>query len=321
MYYIGVDLGGTKIAVGIVNVYGRLLYKHTVRTEAHRGVSAVLENLVSTIERTVRDYGISLNNVAGIGVGCPGVIDSETGTVISAFNIKDMKNVCLAEEIEKKLFKKVVVSNDANCAVLGERAVGAARGYNNVIMITLGTGIGGGIIIDGNLYEGGGSRGAELGHIVIHKDGRPCTCGRKGCWEAYASATALIRETKEAAEKNPHSILAKKVRESERVNGRTIFAALNEGCELSQKVLADYLSYVSEGIVDFVNVFRPEIVLIGGGISNEGETLLKPIRKHVKENAYGGSLIEVPKIEKAMLGNEAGIIGAAIFAKNTIGKN
>ncbi len=315
MYYVGVDLGGTKIAVGIVSVYGKLLYKHSLRTEADKGVETVIGNIINGINTALENYGVNINNVAAIGIGSPGVIDSETGTVIAAFNFKGMVNVHLADEINKHFGKSVYISNDANCAALGEVTSGAAKGYSNAIMITLGTGVGGGLIINGNLYEGGGSKGAELGHIVVNHKGNQCTCGRKGCWETYASVTALIKNTKEAADNNPDSILAAVANESEAINGKTVFTALEKGCPVAKEVFDDYVYYVAEGIIDLINIFRPEIVLIGGGVSHEGEKLIAPIRNHVEKNCYGVGLIDIPKVERATLGNDAGIIGAAMFAK------
>ena len=315
MYYIGVDLGGTKIAVGIVSVYGKLLYKCSLRTEADKGVETVIGNIIKGIDAALENYGINISNVASIGIGSPGVIDSESGTVIAAFNIKGMQNTPLADEISKHFGKNVYVSNDANCAALGEVTSGAAKGYSNAIMITLGTGVGGGLIINGKLYEGGGSKGAELGHIVVNHNGNLCTCGRRGCWETYASVTALIKSTKEAAENNPDSILARVVSESDSVNGKTVFSALEQGCEVAKTVFDEYVYYVAEGIIDLTNIFRPEIVLIGGGVSHEGEKLIAPIRDYVSKNCYGTDLIDIPKIERATLGNDAGIIGAAMFAK------
>lgn len=319
MYYVGVDLGGTKIAVGIVSIYGKLLYKNIVKTEADKGVKTVIDNIIGCINGALDSYGISISNVSSVGIGSPGVIDSESGTVIAAFNFKDMKNICLAEEISKRIHKNVFISNDANCAALGEVTSGAAKGYQNAVMVTLGTGVGGGLILNGKLYEGGGSKGAELGHIVVNHNGRQCTCGRKGCWETYAAASALVKATKEAAEKFPDSILAKKVNESTTINGKTIFSAINDGCDIAKGVLDEYVCYVAEGLIDITNIFRPEIILIGGGISNEGEALIGPIRSYVEKNSYGAGLIDVPKIERATLGNDAGIIGAAMVAKlNTI---
>ena len=318
MYYIGVDLGGTKIAVGIVSVYGKLLYKYTVKTEADKGVETVISNIIKCIESAVSEYGISIHNVASIGIGSPGVIDSETGTVIAAFNFKDMINVCLAGEIQKRINRPVAVSNDANCAALGEVVAGAAKGYSDVVMITLGTGVGGGIIINGELYEGGRSRGVELGHIVVNHGGNLCTCGRRGCWETYASASALIKRTMEEAAAHPDSLLAKMVAEAETVNGKTVFNAAEQGCPVAKAVTDEYISYVSEGLIDLTNIFRPQIILIGGGISNEGERLIGPIKKYVAENSFGAGIIEIPHIARATLGNDAGIIGAAMFAKRTL---
>ena len=217
----------------------------------------------------------------------------------------------MRELLQKYIDKPVYLGNDANVAALGEVVSGAAKGVKNAVMITLGTGVGGGIVIDGKIYEGQHSAGAELGHMMLIHDGEQCSCGRKGCWEAYASATALIRQTKRAMLEHPESIM-NQMATQDTVSGRTAFDAMRKGDKIAKDVVDKYIIYIAEGLVDIINIFRPEVLIIGGGICNEGDTLLVPLKKFVKEHVYGGDRNPEQVIEIAKLGNDAGIIGAAL---------
>lgn len=311
MYYIGVDLGGTNIAVGIVDKEGNILSEKSVKTLADRPFDQIVADMAACIKDLLSENGLTENDLVSIGIGCPGNLDTENGRLVYANNFKHGVDVPLRSLMQKYIDKPVYLGNDANVAALGETIAGAAKGVKNAVMITLGTGVGGGIIIDGKIYEGQHSAGAEMGHVCIVKDGEHCSCGRNGCWEAYASVTALVRQTKEAMRAHPES----KMNDTplEEVNGRTAFDAMRAGDPAAKKVCDTYIEYIAEGLVDIVNVFRPETLIIGGGICKEGDTLLVPIRKFINKYAYGGSLNPVQRVEIAKLGNAAGIIGAALI--------
>ena len=311
MYYIGVDLGGTNIAVGLVDKDGHILAKKSVRTFAQRPFAQIMQDMAGCILALLKEQQVELAQVDSIGIGSPGSLDTENGELVCAYNFKDGIHVPLRDLLRQHIDKPVYIGNDANVAALGEVVAGAAKGYKDAVMITLGTGVGGGIIIDGKIYEGYRSAGAEMGHILLMHHGRPCTCGRRGCWEAYASATALIEQTIEAMTAHPESILNQTP--EAQVNGRTAFDAMRKGDAVAKEVVDTYIEYIAQGIVDIVNVFRPEIVIIGGGICNEGDTLLAPLRAFVHKYSFGGELNAPQKIEVAKLGNDAGIIGAAML--------
>ncbi len=307
MYYIGVDLGGTNIAVGIVDENYNIVGKKSVKTISSRPFEEIVHDMAVCIRDILTQYDISEDDVASVGIGAPGSLDTENGIMVYANNFKDGTDIHISEMLRKEFDKPVRIGNDANVAALGEALAGAAKGHKNCVMITLGTGVGGGIIIDGKIYEGYRSAGAEIGHIVLIKGGEKCTCGRYGCWEAYASATALVKQTKAAIDRHPETIMSK----SGTVNGRTAFEAARKGDKTGLEVVKNYIEYIGEGLIDIVNVFRPEIIIIGGGICNEGDYLLKPLKEYVNKYAYGGKLNPEQEIVAARLGNDAGIIGAA----------
>jgi glucokinase len=314
MFSIGIDLGGTKIAVGLVDEHQMILGKVVVPTKSDRHYTEIIADMAQAINTLCEKERVSALSAKGIGIGSPGTVDSKEGIIRYANNIR-FENVPMREELRRHLDLPIFVSNDANCAALGETSHhGAAKGLKNVVMITLGTGVGGGIIIDGKIYEGNQSAGAELGHSLLVVDGVRCTCGRSGCWESYSSATALIRSTTEVLKKNKETIMWDMIdRDYEKISGRTAFDASRKGDAVAHEVVNHYIKYLSEGIIDMVNIFRPEVILIGGGISNEGESLFSPIREYVARYAYGGTRTPIPPIIRAKLGNDAGIIGAAML--------
>lgn len=313
MYSVGIDLGGTNIAAGVVDKTGRILVKDSVKTMPKRHYSLIAEDMAKLALSVISKAGIKLSDVLGIGVGAPGIIDAKNGIVLYANNL-GFNNTPLTAELKKHTDLPVRISNDANCAALGEAVAGAAAGKQNVVMITLGTGVGGGIVIDGKIYEGEHSAGAELGHSMLVVDGVLCTCGRRGCWEAYSSATALIRMTREAMEQYSDSLMHELCKNNpENADGRTAFTAARKGDAAGLFVVEKYIKYLAEGIIDIVNIFRPELILVGGGISKEGDYLLDPVRRYVAEYAYGGIHTPLPGIIPAALGNDAGIIGAGML--------
>lgn len=314
MYRIGVDLGGTNIAVGIVNEEGKIIAKKSVKTGSDRPFSEIMKDMADCILSLLKEQKMELDEILCVGIGTPGSVNNETGMLVYANNFKNGENFPMRELFLKYIDKPVYLGNDANVAALGEVISGAAKGVKNAVMITLGTGVGGGIVINGEIYEGQYSAGAELGHILLVKDGVECSCGRKGCWEAYASATGLIRQTKHAMIDNPESLM-NEIATIENVSGRTAFDAMRKGDAAAKRVCDTYIEYIAAGMVDLMNVFRPEVFIIGGGICNEGDTLLKPIREYVNKYIYGGNRNPEQKIAIAELGNDAGIIGAAFIRK------
>ncbi len=310
MVRIGIDLGGTNIVAGVVDDEQRIIAKADCKTNLPRPAEVIVADMARLAKEATEKAGLSMDDVESIGVGCPGTCNVFTGIVEYSCNL-DFKEVPLQSMLSEATGKPVYVENDANAAALGEAVAGAAKGAQNALCITLGTGVGGGIIIDGKIYDGFNCAAAELGHIVIVVDGEPCGCGRKGCWEAYASATALIRQTKAAIEKNPESGLAKLAAENGKVSGRTAFDAMRAGDEVGKAVVDQYIKYLASGLTNMVNIFQPEVLCIGGGISHEGDTLVKPVMEHIERDRYSKYSKHQTRVCTATLGNDAGVIGAA----------
>ena len=306
MYRIGIDLGGTNIAVGVVDDRHRIVAEASLPAGAHRPAEQVVADMCRAVELALDKAGLTPADCASIGVGAPGTCDPERGVVVRAYNL-NWFDVPVCAMLTAHFGLPARLSNDANCAALAETVAGAAVGCRNMVLITLGTGVGGGIIVDGRIVSGLGGAGGEPGHSLLVLDGEPCTCGRRGCWEVYASATALIRQGREAAAAHPTSLLNR----YPELTGRDVFDAADAGDEAAQAVLERYYVYVAAGITDLVNILSPEMVLIGGGISRQGERLLAPVRRYVEKNCFGGKDGAIPIIAAARLGNDAGIIGAA----------
>lgn len=313
MYYLGIDLGGTNIAVGLVDENLEIVLKDSVKTLTSRPTSEIIDDMASLCKSLVERAEITFDEVEYLGVAAPGSIDPVNGIVRYSNNVK-MSNYPLADELRSRLpIRKVYLENDANAAALGEAKAGAGKGYSNLVMITLGTGVGGGIVIDGKLYSGFNHCGAELGHTVIEVDGRVCSCGRKGCFEAYSSATGLVNMTKEKMSEDKNSLMWKLVNNNlEKVNGRTAFDAAKKGDEAGLAVVNMYIKYLACGLTNLVNIFQPEVLCIGGGVCGEGDYLLKPLVEIVRKSEYGAeNQTNFSQIKIAELGNNAGIIGAA----------
>lgn len=315
MYRIGVDLGGTNISVGVVDEDFNIIGRGKTKTNSPRPAEEIFEDIAKCISMAADDAGISLDEVNVIGVGTPGSVNDETGYIDYSNNLRFDK-VPAKQMLEELTGKPCFFANDASCAALGELYAGAGKGCKNLIAITLGTGVGSGIVIDGKVFRGANSAGGEIGHTVINVNGAECTCGRKGCWESYASATALIAQTKHAMKENPESKMWNCAgNDIESVNGRTAFDAMRMGDEAAKAVVDKYIYYVAVGIINVINVFQPDVLCVGGGICNEGETLLAPIRKYVVEERYSKYAQKQTEICKAQLGNDAGIIGAAMLGE------
>lgn len=316
MYYLGIDLGGTNIAVGIVDEENKIIARANSKTQTENA-EQVADAMAETARKALESAGLTLADVPWIGVGSPGTINKSTGIIEFANNLP-FKNTPMQEMLSQRLEgKQVLMENDANAAAFGEYMAGALKGSDNAIAITLGTGVGGGIIINHKIYSGSNFAGAELGHTVIVVDGRPCTCGRHGCWETYASATGLIKTTKEhmadAPKDSPLWTLADGSMDN--VNGRTAFDAMRQGDPVGKEIVDEYIHYFSVGLIDMINIFQPDILCVGGGISNEGETLLAPVREYVDKEQYAMNSTKKTTICRAKLGNDAGIIGAALLGK------
>ncbi len=315
MYRLGIDLGGTNIATGVVDENFKIIGSGKVKTNAPRPAEEIVDDMVKSALMAVKDANLTINDIDSIGVGTPGSVVQTTGVVTYSNNL-GFYNLPLAEMLEKKLGKKVYIENDANAATYGEYIAGAGKGAENFVAITLGTGVGGGIIIGGKIYSGSNFAGGELGHTVIQMNGEACTCGRNGCFEAYASATALIRQTKQAMIKFPESKMWEICnKDINSVSGRTAFDGARSGDEAAIGVVNDYINYLSVGIANIINTFQPDVLCVGGGISNEGEYLMAPIRKLVKGENYARNMEKNTEIKAATLGNDAGIIGAAYLGE------
>lgn len=310
-YYVGVDLGGTNIAAGITDENFKILVKGSVPTLAQRGADAIAADMAAQVKKLCADIGITTADISGAGISAPGTVNPETGIIEYANNInfKDYPMKKVFSELTGIPEEKIAIGNDANLAAYGEYVAGAGKGKKSLVMITLGTGVGGGVIIDGKMITGFKFGGAELGHMVIVHNGRKCTCGRRGCFEAYCSATALVKLTKEKfvseSDTLMHEICGGDV---ENVGGKTAFAAMKKGDRAGAEVVGEYIDKLACGIANLINIFQPEILLIGGGVCNEGDHLLKPLFSKLDHEIYGTLNT---KVAIAALGSDAGIIGAA----------
>ena len=311
-YFVGIDLGGTNIVAAVVDEYGTIYGRSTRKTNAPRPYEEIFSDMAQCAFDAAKESGIAFDEIQSVGIGCPGAIEKETGNVEFSNNL-GFYDVPIVTHMEKLLGKKVYVENDANAAAWGEFLAGSGKGTDSMIMITLGTGVGSGIIDNGHLLTGAYGKGAEIGHMVIHMNGEKCTCGRRGCFEAYASATALINQTKKAMKENPQSDMWKISKTLSKVDGKTAFTAKDN---TAKEVVKNYLNYLSEGIVNVVNIFQPEVICLGGGVSNAGEKILKPIRKKIKDYSFARFGKKQTEVQIAKLGNDAGIIGAALLWKN-----
>lgn len=312
-YYIGIDLGGTNIKAGVVNENFEIVATANVKTNLPRAAEEICNDMAEVAKKAVSKAGLTLEQIESVGVGTPGTANSATGIVEYSNNL-GFVNVPMAEMIRNKLDRPVYIENDANAAAYGEYVAGAAKGSNHAVCITLGTGVGGGIIIDGKIYSGFNYAGAEIGHTVIEVDGPQCTCGRRGCFETFSSATGLIRMTKEAMEADKSSKMWSMMKDyGDKVSGRLAFDAMRAGDKSAKAVVDKYIKYLAAGITNTINIFQPDILCIGGGVCNEGDPLLLPLRELVDKEVYTRASKNKTKIVIAKLGNDAGIIGAAFL--------
>ncbi len=294
---LGIDIGGTNIKFGVADENYRLLKGYSIPTGADRTDKEIVADIITTIKEIQTRYTLE-----SIGIGSPGDLDCKNGICVTAANLP-YHNTPIAAMITEATGLPVYLANDATAAVYGELYAGVGKDYENMVMITLGTGVGGGIAINGRPYLGQRGGAGEIGHMIIKYDGLPCPCGQTGCYEQYASVTSLIRLTKEAMEANPDSLLARLAEEE--VTGRTAFDAKAQGCDVAAAVVDQYIQYIAMGVTGLERIFQPDAIVIGGAISNQEEALLAPLREKVK----------LPiNVFTSQLKNDAGVIGAAVVA-------
>lgn len=312
-YCIGVDLGGTNIAAGIVDLSAKsIVRKASIKTNAPRPCKAISEDIVRLCNDICRDEGLSLSDMKWLGVATPGIV--KNGVVITASNL-GWNNDNLSEVLSSMTGLPVFVANDANCAAYAEAMWGVGEGENSLVIITLGTGVGGGIVINGKIWEGMNGFAAEIGHMVIDAGGINCSCGKRGCFEAYSSARALVAETRRMMTLYRDSLMWKLCRgDIMRVNGITPFKAAAAGDVAAKAVIDDYVKYLAVGVSNVINIFQPAVVCIGGGVSGEGENLMRPLREQISRISFG-TAIGRTRVCVAKYMNDAGIIGSALLGK------
>jgi glucokinase len=313
LYNLGIDLGGTNIKAAVVDEEGRIVVKGWVRTP-RQGGEAIVSRIAQLCFDVLGSAELSMEDIEAVGVGVPGSVSPETGVINYCSNL-NFFDLPFSEMLEKLLGKKVCLENDANLAALAEYKLGSGRGAQSLVAVTLGTGIGGGIIINDRIYSGCNHAGGEIGHFVMLYGGEPCSCGREGCFEAYASAAALIRQTKEKMLQNTDSLMWKLIKAIDEADGETAFNAASQNDAAAIEVVGQYTSYLASGITSIVNIFQPEVLCIGGGLSNQGETLLEPVLAILDKEDYARKSAKRTKVVLAALGNDAGIIGAALLPK------
>lgn len=315
-YYVGIDLGGTNIKAGVVTSEGVILNKKSIKTNVNRTMEEIVSDMGRLATEVIAEAGLSKTDVAAIGIGSPGTPDNKTGYLVYAnnlpFNMTPMRKI-----IRRIIDLPVYIDNDANCAAMAESVAGAAKGAADSVTVTLGTGIGSGVIINHRIFSGFNQAGAEFGHTTLVAGGVPCTCGRRGCFEVYGSASALIRMTKEAAQANPSSKLNEIIADKDgKVNAKVPFDAMRMGDTAAAHVVETYIEYLSDGLANVINAYMPEILVVGGGVCNEGDPLLIPLREKTMNKPYFGPGVRKTEIRLAEMGNDAGIVGAAMMGKS-----
>lgn len=313
-YYVGIDLGGTNIVAGVVDEEYNIIAKASTKTNCPRPEKEIADDMAKMALQALKNANLDISDIEWIGIGTPGIANSTTGIIERANNL-GFVNTPMVKYISEFIDKPVFIENDANAAAYGEYVAGAAKGAKNAVCITLGTGVGGGIIVDGKIYAGSNFAGAEIGHTVIEVDGAQCSCGRKGCFEAYSSATGLIRMSKEAMAQFPDSIMNKMAEEKGKVTARTSFDAMRAGDKPAKDVVDKYIKYLAAGITNTINIFQPDVLCIGGGVCNEGDPLLLPVKALVEKEDFASNSAKRTEIVIAKLGNDAGIIGAAFLGR------
>lgn len=314
-YYVGLDVGGTNMVAGVVDQDYTILAKESIPTGAGRSIEEITRDMAEVTKKAVAKAGCTLNDMSSWGIGMPSYVNPKTNLLVHANNF-GWKNVPVYEYLDKHISLPTYIANDANCAAYGEVLAGAASKYTDAIMLTLGTGVGGGIVLDKKIYSGYDNMGAELGHTKLMYDGVQCTCGQKGCLESYCSSTALIREAKEAVEQHPDSLIMEYCgQKKENIDGEIVFEAAKNGDKTAGEIIDTYICRLAAGISTFITIFRPEVIILGGGMAHAGDFLLEPLNKRLFTSTFAAEEIGIPRVIRAELGNDAGIIGAAFLEK------
>lgn len=309
MNYLGIDLGGTNIKGGVVNEAGEIVREASRPTHVEQGPEAIADGIAALIRELEQG-----ETFGGVGLGCPGTVDDESGEVACAFNL-NLIHYDLRGAIKARTGYEIRLGNDANVAALAEASVGAGRGAHSTVVLTLGTGVGCGVVLEGRMLTGYTGAASELGHMVIAEGGEPCTCGRRGCFEAYSSATALIRQTRAAMDAHPESAMHAIAQETGGVDGRTAFTAKERGDAAGAEVVRTYVKYLAAGVTNVINIFFPEIIAFSGGVANQGEALLAPLREEVERIEFGHKYVKKhTRLVRCTLGYQSGIIGAALLS-------
>lgn len=314
-YYVGIDLGGTNIKAGVCNEEGVMLNKESIKTNAERPMEEIIHDMGKLALSVIESANLKVSDIKAIGIGSPGTPDNKDGVLVYAgnlpFNMAPMRKL-----IREVVDLPVYIDNDANCACMAEAVAGAAKGVKDSVTITLGTGIGAGVIINGRIYSGFNQAGSEFGHTVLVSGGIQCTCGRKGCFERYGAASALTRMTEEAAIAHPESCLKDVIAEEGHPNAKAAFIAMRRGDKVAEQVIDEYTDYLADGLANAINTFMPEVLVVGGGVCNEGDPLLIPLREKTLSRPFFGPGVKKTRIELAQMGNDAGIVGAAMMGKS-----
>jgi len=311
-YYVGIDLGGTNIKAGVVDSEGKLLNKLSIKTHAERSMEEIIHDMGTLAKDAISDAGLEVTDVDAIGIGSPGTPDNKEGLLVYSSNLP-FNNAPMRKLIREVIDLPVYIDNDANCAAMAEAVAGAAKGTKDSVTITLGTGVGAGVIVNGRIYSGFNQAGSEFGHTVLVSGGIQCKCGRKGCFEQYASATALARMTEESAAANPDSVMNRLIEETGHSNAKIAFIAQREGDKVADEVIDKYTDYLADGLANAINTFMPEVLVVGGGVCNEGDPLLIPMREKTMSRPYFGPGVPKTEVRLAQMGNDAGIVGAAMM--------
>ena len=314
MYYLGIDLGGTNMAAGICDENGKILLKKSIPALPERDADLIMDDMARLCLDLIAEAGLTVSDIAYAGIASPGIADPDHGEIVYSCNFPTFVNYPICAVLAEKLgIEKVLVANDANAAAKGEAVCGAAKGYSDSVFVTLGTGVGGGIIIGGKVCSGFNYAGGELGHIVIEKDGVPCTCGKSGCTERYCSATAIIRMGREACEKNPGCLLETRCGgDLDKLNAKIIIDAAKEGDAIALSVFNRYANYLTIAVNNIISFLDPDMIVLGGGVSHAGEFLLNAVRERLPKYLMFKTL-PYAELRQAKLGNDAGIIGAALL--------
>lgn len=310
MIVLGIDIGGTSIKGASINDKGVILDRFSLPVNKNDSPQKTIGDLCDLINNFIKEHNYP-EKISGIGIGTPGIIDYEKGIVLTSPNLPTWNGFTLKSFIKEHTNLPVEMTNDANAAALGESTFGSGKDYENVVMLTLGTGVGSGIILNKKIYDGNLHQGAEIGHMVIKTNGRKCGCGRRGCLEAYASATALIKITEEELKKNKDTLMHEIAKDMGKIDARIPFIAAKNGDKVGVRIIRNYVRDLSEGILNICNIFRPEAVILSGGVANEGEYLLEKIRLYLKKNNYGMINSPFVDVRQAVLGYDSGKIGAA----------